>query len=264
MAITTLDGAVAGMGSPQPYMKIGAATVAGRYYSPFYVTGTPGAATTPAPGLAGAALTTYAGQLPFSNPVTGNSYLARFSAVSSAQGRLMLCDRLWHNSGILTNSTAAQTINSVAWPARDANGSVNGDDVYVGVEITSATTNTSNCTMSYTNSAGTSARTSVAVSVASGGSVGNFFPLSLAAGDIGVRSIQTVTFATQLGGGSVSLVAYRILAEIDVFTANIGAVQDMFGCGFPRLWDNTVPFLLFLPATTTAPTLAGSYAIAQG
>lgn len=264
MAITTMDGAVAGMGPPQPFLKIGAATVAGRYYSPFYVTGNPGAAATPAPGIAGAALTTYAGQLPFGNPVTGNSYLARFSAVSSATGRLILCDRLWHNSGIATNSTAAQTVNSVTWPARDALGNTNGEDVLVGVEVTAATTNNSNCTMSYTNSAGTAARTSVAVQVASGGSVGNFFPLSLAAGDTGVRSIQTVTFATQLGGGSVSLVAYRILAEIDVFTANIGAVQDMFGCGFGRLWDNTVPFLLFLPATTTAPTIAGSYTVSQG
>jgi hypothetical protein len=151
------------MGSPQPFIKIGAATVAGRFYSPFYVTGFPGAAATPAPGLAGAALTTYAGQLPFSNPITGNSYLARFSAVSSATGRLMLCDRLWHNSGIATNSTAAQTVNSVTWPARDALGNTNGEDVLVGVEVTAATTNNSNCTMSYTNSAGTAARTSVAV-----------------------------------------------------------------------------------------------------
>jgi len=264
MAITTLDGAVAGMSAPQPFIKIGAATVAGRFYSPFYVTGFPGAATAPAPGIAGAALTTYAGQLPFSNPITGNSYLARFSANSSATGRLMLCDRLWHNSGIATNSTAAQTINSAAWPARDSNGTVNGEDVLIGVEIVTATTNTSNCTMTYTNSAGTAARTSIAVSVASAGSAGNFFPLSLAAGDTGVRSIQTVTFATQLGGGSVSLVAYRILSEIDVFTANVGAVQDMFGCGFPRLYDNTVPFLLFLPATTTAPTLVGSISYSQG
>jgi hypothetical protein len=32
----------------------------------------------------------------------------------------------------------------------------------------------------------------------------------------------------------------------------------------PRLYDNTVPFLVFLPSTTTAPTISGQLIVTQG
>src|SRR3990167_7082314 len=117
MSITTLDGVIAGMQPPEEFLKVGAGTqVIGRMYSPFYVTGRTGAATAPAPGISGAALTTYAGQIPFVNGAA-NQYLARFTAQCNVTGTLLLCDRLWHNSGISVTTTGAQTINSVAFPA---------------------------------------------------------------------------------------------------------------------------------------------------
>jgi len=80
MAITSLDQVIAGMQPPEDFLKVGATMeAAGVHYSPFYVAGRPGAAVAPTPGINGAALTSYAGQVPFRNPVSGNSYLARFS-----------------------------------------------------------------------------------------------------------------------------------------------------------------------------------------
>ena len=135
MAITTLDGVLAGMQPPEDILKVGAATVAGRFYSPFYVAGRPGAAVAPTPGLAGAALTAYAGQIPFTDPPSGNSYLARFGGGCNVAGVLLLCDRLWHNSGIVVTQTTQQTINSATFPARDRNGSTDGEGVMIGVEM---------------------------------------------------------------------------------------------------------------------------------
>ena len=77
MAITTRDGIIAGVKPPEDILKVGAATVAGRFYFPFYVAGRPGAAAANVAGTAGLALTSYSGQIPFSNPVSGNTYLAR-------------------------------------------------------------------------------------------------------------------------------------------------------------------------------------------
>ena len=265
MAITTRDGALAGMRPPEDILKVGAATVVGRHYSPFYVAGRPGAASAPSPGIAGAALTTYAGQIPFTNPGSGNSYLARFSAACNVLGTLMLCDRLWHNSGITVTANTSQTVNSVAWPARDANGSTNGHGVMIGAEVSTVMgAGTPTWTMGYTNSAGTAGRSIVTAAQSATMAVGSFIPIQLAAGDVGVRSIQTWQQSATMTSGVYHLVAYRILARLPVTTANIDTAVDAISGGFVRLYDNTVPFLLWLPATTTAPTLQGQLIVTQG
>lgn len=265
MAITTLDGIVAGLLQPRPFLKVGAATVAGRWYSPFYVAGLPGAAVAPAPGIAGEALTTYAGQIPWVNPGAGNSYLARLSGAANVAGRLRLCDRLWHNSGISSTLTTSQTINSAAFPARDRTGTTNGEDIFIGAEVSTVMgAGTPTWTMGYTNSAGTAGRSIVTAAQAATMAVGSFIELPLAAGDLGVRSIQTWRASATMTSGVYHLVAYRVLAELEISLANVGAQLDAIACGFPRLFDNAVPFFTWLPSTTTAPVLSGSINFAQG
>ena len=265
MATNSIDAVVANMKPPRRFLKTGAATVAARLYSPFFVGGLPGAAVAPSPGVAGEALTSYAGQLPFTNPVSGVTNLSRFSASCNVAGRLILADRLWHNSGLNVTLNTAQTVNSVAWPARDVNGSTNGEDVMIGLEgSTVMGAGTPSLTMSYTNSAGASGKTSVAVAAPATMAVGSFLELPLAAGDTGVRSIQSFTQSATMTSGVHRLVAYRILAEMDIIVANVGVVMDIFQLGKPPMYDNTVPFLLWLPTTTTAPTLMGSFGVVQG
>ena len=108
MAITTVDGIIAGLQVPQPFFKVGATMEAiGVLHSLFYTTGVPGAAVAPTPGLAGAALTTYAGQIPYTNPGAGNGYLAGVNVNATLVGTLLVCDRLWHNSGFTQTTTTA-------------------------------------------------------------------------------------------------------------------------------------------------------------
>lgn len=267
MAITTLDGALAGMKPPTYFSKAVTGTlVAGRPFSPFYLAGVPGAATAPSPGLAGAALTTYAGQLPIP-AASGNTHLARFSGVSSAQaGVLLLCDRLWHNSGFTITSTGAQTINSAAWPARDMNGSTNGVGVILGVEISSATgAGTPTITVSYTNDANTSGRTGTnSVATVATSAAGTFYPIGLAAGDTGVRSVQTLTLSATWTSGTMHLVAYRVLASLELGAAGLPNAIDALTSGMPRCYDNTVPFLVYIPQTTTTTLLTGTAVFTQG
>jgi hypothetical protein len=268
MAITSLDLALAGMKPPAYFAKAASGTlVAGRPFSPFYLAGVPGAAAAPAPGLAGAALTSYAGQIPIP-AASGNTHLARFSGVSSAQGGvLLLCDRLWHNSGLDRTLATAQTINSAAWPARDRNGTTNGDDVLIGIEISTAMgTGTPTISYSYTNSAGTAGRTGANIdAVAASSAAGTFFRLGLAAGDVGVRSIQNITFSATWGtAGVLHLVAYRVLATLELSAAGLPNAVDALTSGMPRCYDNTVPFLLYVPQTTTTTLLTGSAVFTQG
>jgi hypothetical protein len=267
MAITTLDGALAGFGPINFYSKaISGTLVAGRNFSPFYLAGIPGAAVAPTPGLAGAALTTYSGQIPIP-AASGNTHLGRLSFVSSAQaGNAMLCDRLWHNSGIVVTTTTAQTINSVTWPARDKNGATNGDGVYIGLEVSTATgAGASVVSISYTNSAGTAGRTGNLIPAYSATSAaGSFYVFGLQAGDVGVRSVQTYTSTVSMTSGVVHLVAFRVLGQVELATAGISGVIDPVTGGLPRMYDNTVPFILYTPQTTTTTQLSGSVIYTQG
>src|SRR6188474_1977346 len=116
MAIRTVHGIVNGMLARQDLLKTtGAMEAAGVMHSLLYAAGRPGAGVAPSPGIAGAALTSYAGQIPHVDaPVLQQTYLALFEAWSSAPGTLLVCDRLWHNSGIAVATTTAQNVNSVA------------------------------------------------------------------------------------------------------------------------------------------------------
>lgn len=268
MAITTLDGVIAGLQPPTSVLKIGGTMEAiGVLHSLFYTAGIPGAAVAPSPGLAGAALTTYAGQIPWSNPVSGNAYLARMNSSGSLAGTISLYDRLWHNSGIVVTTTTAQTVNSVAWPARDRAGSTNGDGVLVGIEVSTATTNAAaitNTTMSYTNSAGTAGRTATIASYPATAVAGTFVPFSLQAGDVGVRSIQSITLGTSYVAGTIHLVAYRPIVSSGLPVPNVSTPLDPLTSGFPRLYSDSVPFIVWRPTATTAVTVATEILFAHG
>jgi len=268
MAITTLDGLIAGFTQPRELLKVGGTMeAAGVLHSLFYAGGSPGAAAVPSPGMAGAALTSYAGQIPFSNPVSGNTYLAGLSAAAGVAGKLLLVDRLWHNSGINVTTTTAQTINSVAWPARDRDGSANGVGVLVGIEVSTATTNGSavtNTTLSYTDSDNNAGATGTIASFPATAVAGTFVPFQMAAGDAGKRSVQSVTLGTSYGGGAIHLVAYRVIAELPLILANAGARLDAVQLGMPRLYNDSVLQLLWLPSATTAVTVTGGLTFAQG
>jgi len=272
MAIASMDELLAGMMPPVNFRKVGTAMeAAGVLHSFFYTSGLPGAAAANGQALAGAALTSAAGQLPFGNPSGGDlKYLAGLAAMATSTGCLLLCDRLWHNDSIAEATTTAQTINSATFPARDRNGSTNGDDIQVAIEVSSATTNGSavtNTTMSYTDSDGNSGNTATITSFPATAQAGTFVPFQLAAGDKGVRSIQSLTLGTSYapsGTPVIHLVAYRVLARLEFTLANTGNRLDAITGGLPRLFDDTVPFLLWLASGTTATTVDGQLLYSEG
>lgn len=267
MAITTLAGVNSGARPPVMFHKaMGSGGAAGRAFSLFYAPGYPGAAAAPTPGLAGAALTSYAGQLGWDNPASGNSYLSRLQASANNAGTLLLCDRLWHNSGLSLTTITAQTINSAAWPARDSNAAVSGEDVLIGLEITTSTgAGTPVLSMTYTNSAGAGSKVGAGIlSTAATSAVGSFFPMGLAAGDTGVQSIQDFTFSATWTSGAASLVAYRIIAALEIpSTFNTSAIEAV-SASFPQMFDDTVPFLIYLPNASTTPVVNGQLIYTQG
>lgn len=269
MALTGYNDLVTSLLPPQPYLKAAfTGQAAGQLHSSFYLAGLPGAAAAPAPGINGAALTAYAGQIPF--PLTSGLttiYLAGMDATQAGNvGGVILCDRLWHNSGVVVTTTTAQAITFPTLPARDMEGNADGDGVFLAMEIvtglgTAAPVTT--CTASYTNTVGTAAKTATLTSIPTAAVAGTFLPFNLAAGDLGVQSVQSITLGTSLVSGAISLVCYRPVATIPVPTANVTQRQGWSTLGLPIMWNNSVPWLVYVLSGTAGGIVQGTISWAQ-
>lgn len=269
MAITTIDGALAGMQPPRFFHKaVSPTAVLGRPQSTWGLAGVPGAGSFDTT-LNGVVLDCTSalinGQLPFFNPGSGTSYLARFVGSFSNGGQLLLCDRLWHNGGYTITSTSAQNSTTPTWPARDNTGSTNGDGVLLGLEVSSVTgAGAPTISVSYTNSSGTSGKTATnAFATVGASAAGAFFPIGLQAGDTGVRSVQSLTLSATWTSGTMNLVAYRVIAAMEC-NNSMGNALDILEGGFPQMFNGTVPWLTVIPAIANTFNLSGSLAVAQG
>lgn len=265
--ITNEDGIVAGLKPPVAFVKNAfTGEAAGQWHNLGVVAGNPGAWTLGAPGMAGAAVVANAlgGALRFDNPSSGAAYLAKLAATLGANiAALMLYDLLWYQSGIAETTTTGQTVNSVALPARDIAGTVNGDGIEAWMHCTTATTNggaVNNTTLGYTNQAGTGSRTAgLAYDWPATAVAGTMVPFGLQGSDRGVRSIQTVTLGTSYGGGQVELVMLRRLAHLPA-----SALYDWAQLSLPRLYNDSALYLAAWLSGTAAGASNGDLAFAHG
>lgn len=276
MAITSLDAAAAGARPAFFFAKAVTATlVAGRPASLWSLAGAPGAGsfdTTLNGVVLSSSSTIPNGALPHYNPASGNAHLHRFTAGATIAGRVLLLDRLWHNGGYTITSTSAQNSTTPTWPSRcptsgsDDTPSTNGYDVLLAVEVSAATgAGTPTITIGYTNSAGTASRTATnIIATVASSAIGATYFIGLQAGDVGVRSVQSLTLSATWTSGTINLVAYRVLADLELAGAFVPNAVDFLTGGAPRLYDGVVPWLVFIPATTTATNVSGTYQETHG
>jgi hypothetical protein len=271
VSITNLQGVIAGLQPVATFGKgSGTALIAGRPQSTW------GVGLYPTSGTFNSTLNggTYSstgglvtGQLPHYDPASGNSYLARFQVASSVVGgSVMLCDRLWDNGAINITSTSLQTIASPTWPARDNTGTTNGAGVYLAVEVSAATgAGNPTLTLGYTNSAGTASRTGVNIDgTAASSTVGLFHRIGVQAGDVGVQSVQGITLSATWTSGTINVVAYRVLAILDMPNTQMSYAIDALTSGFPQIFNGTVPFLVMIPGAALISSIYGQYQETQG
>lgn len=274
---TFLDLALAGAQPPVDWMKILSGTlIAAQPRNLMYLAGMPGAAVAPAPGVGGAVLDSsatgigYAGTIPFPAAVAQkNVYLSRFEMAGTIAGTFWLCDRLWHNSGFDPTSTGEQVATGAARiPARDADGTNNGRGVYLALECSANMgAGTPNVAVKYTNQAGTQHQSvspaAQLIAIAASSLQGTFIPLALAPGDTGVQVPESITLSATMTSGTLSLVAYRVLAKLEVPLAITPSAIDIVTSGCVRCYDGTTPFIVFVPSTTTTSVTQGQVAFTQ-
>jgi hypothetical protein len=252
--------------------KTGTASDAASYHYGYWKdAGVLGAWAPGTPGLAGratdGATSTDAGCIFFPDAGAGKvRYLTGGSITSTVVGSFALYDVLWVNSGLVVTTTTGQTINSVALPARDANGATNGEGCMIGIYAVGALGNAavvSNSTITYTNSAGTGSRTATLSATNPNNFpatpvIGTVVWFELAAGDTGVQSIQTVTLNTTLTSGTASVFIARKLIDLPVSVANVGFSYTLNNGNGVVLPDNACILPFAQTSATTATSLTGT------
>ena len=270
MAITSIDGIVAGVQAPRFFSKGSTPTVlAGRWTSSWSMAGIPGAGAYDTT-LNGVALSSTSaninGQIPHSDPGSGSAYLHRCQLFVNNQSQYLLCDRLWHNGGINPVLITSQSITSPTWPARDQTGNTNGLGVFLALEISAQMGGTApTVTIGYTNSDGTSGRTGTNIwTVITDVQPPYVFPISVQGGDKGVRSVQSLTLSVSWLSGTCNLVAYRVLAAFNTPAASSLSTVNALTGGLPILYNGVVPYFMSQGVTTIGTVIAGSYQEVHG
>lgn len=262
-------------GYPVAFMKTGtAAEAVASWYGTWKDAGSPGAWAPGTPGINGrvtdGTTSTDNGCIKIKSPATGANYLTEVTMGGSVNHSHLFYDVLWINSGIAVTTTTAQAITTPTLPARDVNGTTNGEGLMIGLMWTAASTNAgaiSTSTVSYTNSAGTSGRTATLFALAGAQIpitpvIGTIVWFNLAAGDTGVRSIESITLATSLATGSVSLFIARDLANIGTAVVNVQTTRKLSEPGI-RLYTGTCMLHAVLASATTATVFNGEVVIQE-
>lgn len=262
-------------GFPVGFMKTGTASDAvGYWYCTSKDGGFPGAWAVGTPGVNGRVTdgTTSGdfGCIPIKNPATGANYVTELQMAASVNHSHLFFDVLWVNSGLTITTTTAQSITSPTLPARDVNGTTNGEGCMIAILCTAAVGLAgvaSNATVSYTNSDGTAGRTATLTAIVGSQApatpvIGTMIWFNLAAGDKGVRSIQSITLGTSWVSGSISLMITRDIATIGTTIPNVSA-QKVIGTPGIRLYNGTCLLHCVQTSVTTATFFSGELTIAE-
>ncbi len=165
-----------------------------------------------------------------SNPGgTDKKYLLTVGYMSSGTLNMVLFyDLLVAASNINANSATAQTVNTTALTRYTT-----GAGVMATMEVTTALGATaSNVTMGYTDQDNVSGLTTPSTAMTTSAIVGRLQPVEvgpfarLAAGDFGVRSVQSITFSAAMGAGVLNLYLYYPMAFLPGVATNIYIERD--------------------------------------
>lgn len=229
-----------------------AATVAGRMTSLWQYEGSPSHGAVP--GAVAVPNNTTDGGLKQTDPGGGRSkWLLGATPGASAPGTLIIYDRLLHIGGLSGTVTSAQTVGGTLTRYTNGLGNQIWIEVYTQIGATSTTV-----TASYTDQDGNSGQTTPTNVIGNTGfrEAQRLLPLTLAAGDYGVRACASVTLAATTGtAGNFGVNIVHPLLECPCPTASVSAIRDcivQIPQGVEVLTDACLA-LAWYPATAASP-----------
>lgn len=223
----------AGMERSRPWQKLlVSALVTGSNQSLWRVGPIPAAGTDP-PSLAARIVDdTIPGALSLGTPGKGKTnHLSRFSVRGNnvnSRGTFVVMDRLLDYGGILMTSVLLQVLANAVSLSRYTTGL--GVMAFLEMSTAISLGGVGTVTMTYTNELGVGGR--VGVTNTLGSAALNRMPhatmfLNLQAGDLGVRSVESVQFSFAAAGGVANLVLVKPMYGLAMHVANLPYERDM-------------------------------------
>lgn len=250
------------------------ADAVGYWYCSAKDAGFPGAWVPGTPGVNGrvtdGTTSTDKGCLIIANPTVGANYITAVELASSVNHTHDFFDVLWVNSGLVVTTTTAQVITTPTLPARDINGSTNGEGCMIAMYFSAASTMaavSSAWTVSYTNSDGTAGRTATLSALVGSQApatpvVGTIVWFNLQAGDKGVQSIQGITLGTSMLTGTIHLMITRDIVTIGTTLPNV-SIPKALGTPGVRIFNGSCILHNLIASATTATFISGSLQIME-
>ena len=196
---------------------------------------------------------------------------AQTAAATTAPCVLMLVDLLGFYPITTVTTTGAQTLNNTVTLPRYTDGA--GVQAFLTPSTVMGAA-TPNLSISYTNSAGVAGKatpatlpignsaaavTSIVYSGTGAGKFGPFMPL--AAGDAGIRSVQSVTLSASYVSGVLNLVLAKPLLTLPITTLGVTAERDLVNqfMAMPKVYDGACLAWIMLAgaATPVAAPISG-------
>lgn len=244
---------------------------AGQYHSMWKIAGSPNRDG----GVAGAnppAFTAGSGYIPTRatagaigqvNP-TNSKFVGLLDCKSLVAGTLILFDRLWACSAILSNTTGTQTITTpgTLTAGRDP---LSGLDVEPWIEYYTTDGATGGVwTLTGTDSSGTASRTWTATKPASAQLAGTIIPMLNGSAVGGCRVPTSMALSVSSGtAGDCGVTLVRRLAQVTVATVNVEAAKDAIMLGLPEVFDDACLFFVWHNTTTTGQQIQGNVGLPE-
>lgn len=258
-----------------------APTVANIPHSLWTATGNPTLGAFPAVGIANGRVTVGGpttatatpGALHYTNAV-GPATMHLISAglttkVASSTGTFILCDKIT-DIRISSVQAGGSTLTGVTATSRLAATTAPGDGGQLWIEVVSALTGTAiTKTFTYTDQLGNTAHTTgsmvgTATAVVNR-SVNSKLWQTLAAGDTGLRSLDTVASTSGGTAGDIGCCIVRPIATIPVPTVSLYSERDFVVemPNIPLLYDSSCLFLIYIPTAAVTPSVFGELRICE-
>lgn len=251
MAIETLN---AYMAAPKQILSLtktaSMTAVAANFQDVIAIAGEPGAGTLAGSNTANGVVPTDAtAGFPIINAFSGGAkgYLTRLQFANSVACRIRLYDCLF-KAGAYAYNASTTLASQPSFASRiPTNQGYSGLELWV--EGVTAFTGNMSVAITYTDQDGNAGATTGTVATGIAPIVGRMIQIPLAAGDSGLRMVESVT-ATVASAGTFNILVLRPLWEGNIRIANGGGSIDLFGTGMPEVFSDSALLMTIAPDST--------------
>lgn len=256
MAITSIDEYIAAARQVHTIRKITArTTVAATWFSLLDIAGDPGVGVLPgAEQTTGVIPTKATAGFPaivdFASGAKG--YLSRVDFSSTVACRMRLVDVLWKGGAYAFNA-AVTLFNQPDISNRlpQIGGVPLWNETEIWIETATAATGNQTWSIAYTNQSGVTGKQTGVVGIGAAPTLGRMWKMPFAAGDVGVKKIESVTGGTG-SVGTANVLIVRPLWTGRIFVANDGSIHGLDRTGMVEVFDDSAIMCMISPDSTSS------------